>query len=58
MPLQINLLIKDIRSKKSLTQKQLAAILGCHYQVLQRWEYGTASPSSKYLLKILELSKD
>lgn len=51
-------MIKDIRTKKKLTQKELAVILGCHYQVLQRWEYGTASPSSKYLLKLLELSKD
>ena len=51
-------LTKDVRIELNMTQKQLAAILGCHYQVLQRWEYGTASPSSKYLLKLLELSKD
>ena len=56
--MEISEMIKKIRTKKNLTQKELAAIMGCHYQVLQRWEYGTASPSSKYLLKLLELSKD
>jgi DNA-binding transcriptional regulator YiaG len=56
--MKINEMIKELRIKYNLTQKQLAAILGCHYQVLQRWEYGTANPSSKYLLKLLELSKD
>jgi len=56
--MKINEMIKELRIKYNLTQKQLAAILGCHYQVLQRWEYGTTSPSSKYLLKLLELSKD
>lgn len=51
-------LTKDVRTELNMTQKELAKLLGCNYQTLQRWEYGTVSPSSKYLLKLLELSKD
>jgi DNA-binding transcriptional regulator YiaG len=49
-------LVKEIRVKHNLTQKQLAVILGCNYQTLQRWEYGTKIPSAKYLVKLIELN--
>jgi DNA-binding transcriptional regulator YiaG len=52
-------LTKDVRIELNMTQKELAEILGCNYQTLQRWEYGTKKPSAKYLIKLLELkSKD
>ena len=50
-------MIKELRIKYNLTQKQLAAILGCHYRYYN--DGNTKSqPINKYLLKLLRLSKD
>lgn len=48
-------LIKDIRKKNNLTQKQLAAKYNVTYQAVSKWENGLNMPDT-YLIK--QISKD
>lgn len=45
-------LIGDLRSKKDLTQRQLAEKVGIHYQALQRYENNSVLPSIAVAVKI------
>ncbi len=45
--IQLSEIIKTLRKRKGLTQKQLAELLGIKSQSLQQWESGRTTPSSK-----------
>ena len=45
--------LRDLRKARGLTQLQLAQSVGVPEQHVQRWEYGTRSPSATYLLRIM-----
>ena len=51
-----NIVIKDLRKKKGLSQEKLAEMLGVHHRTVQNWEHGGVVPTSKHALlrKILE----
>ena len=51
-----NIMIKDLRKKKGLSQEKLAEMLGVHHRTVQNWEHGGVVPTSKHVLlrKILE----
>ena len=44
--------LKDLRTAKGLTQKQLAAALGVDQRTVSAWENGVCEPSFDLLLKI------
>lgn len=44
--------IKEARLRAGLTQKQLAAAIGCAQKDISRWEAGKPNPSIKNLKKI------
>lgn len=52
---QIGALIRALRRKRGLTQKQLADLLGLTYQQIQKYEYGTSSITVGRLLQFAEI---
>jgi phage repressor protein C with HTH and peptisase S24 domain len=42
-------MIKELRKRKSLTQKQLGDIVGLTYQSVQKWESGRGTPTTAQL---------
>lgn len=48
----ISIKIKEARLRAGLTQKQLAAAIGCTQKDISRWEAGKPNPSIKNLKKI------
>jgi len=50
--------IIHIRKSLRLTQEQFAALLGCAFTSVNRWEMGHAAPSRLYQKEIRELFKN
>lgn len=53
--------IKLARLKKGLSQKQLAKIVGVHYNIVSKWECGYTSLTVENLIKVskaLDISTD
>jgi transcriptional regulator with XRE-family HTH domain len=48
-------LLKEARSKKNMTQKEVAALVGVPLNSYQRWEYGVHVPDGKNILKLIEV---
>lgn len=49
--------LKDLREDKNLSQRQLAKELNTLQANIQRWEKGTADPSSANVIKIAQYFK-
>ena len=47
--------LKELRDSKSMTQSQLAEVLGVSQQAVGKWERETASPNDEMLKKIAAL---
>src|SRR5579875_3412419 len=47
--------LKDARKRRKLTQKQLAHLLGVHYNTISAWELGAYLPETRGL--VLELAR-
>lgn len=47
--------IKELREKMFLTQKEFSKIIGVSYETINRWENGRFNPSMKEKKKIYEL---
>ncbi len=47
--------IKELRKKKHITQKQVAAELGIRYTAYQAYEYGKSEPNLDHLLQLADL---
>jgi transcriptional regulator with XRE-family HTH domain len=45
-------MLKELRTKANLTQKQAAELLGVPFRTYQDWEYGKRTPP-KYVLKMV-----
>ena len=52
--MKMNLVIKQLRKDKGLTQEQLAEIVGVSLQTIRRWEWGTTTPNSTLLTKLAQ----
>lgn len=50
--MEIPTALKRFRQSLKLTQRQLAEKIGVPYQSYQTYEYGTATPSAKVIIKI------
>jgi transcriptional regulator with XRE-family HTH domain len=46
--------LKNLRRRKFLTQKELAAKVGVSYQTVQTWEAGTAQPRLRHIPKLAD----
>lgn len=44
--------LMELRKAKGLSQKQLAAILGCSQNMISQWENGTRDPGTETLILI------
>lgn len=51
---QVGARIKEARKNAGLTQKQLAARIGCKQNEIWRWECGVVRPTIKTLCRIAE----
>lgn len=51
----IGTLIKDARLKKSLSQKELAKLLGVRYEAVNSWENNRNKPNLKAKRRIAEV---
>jgi len=47
--------IKELRQKAGLTQQELAAKLGCSFQIISKWENNEAEPRSAQRKKLCEV---
>src|SRR5215469_12404980 len=54
-PLPFGALLKAFRTRRHLTQQQLASALGMHRHAIGRWEQGDVLPATSGL--VLELAK-
>ena len=52
---QLGKVLKYMRLKRGLTQKQIAGLLKMHYQNYQRYEYGIYKPKPNRLKKFCDL---
>lgn len=52
---QIGLLIRTLRRKQGLTQKDLGEMLGVTYQQIQKYERGKSNVNASKLLILLEI---
>ena len=48
-------MIRERRMEKHLTQKEFAALLGTHQNIVSKWERGKSYPSLPFLLKIEQI---
>ncbi|GHO80010.1 tetratricopeptide repeat protein [Ktedonobacter sp. SOSP1-85] len=55
LPMSFGEALKAARKRKRLTQKQLAQLLGMHYNTISAWELGTYLPETRGL--VLELAR-
>ena len=53
-----SLLIKELRFKLGLTQKEMSEFLGVSFATLNRWENGHFNPTFKYKVKIMKICRD
>ena len=51
----INLVIKQLRKDRGLTQEQLSELVGVSLQTVRRWEWGTTTPNSTLLTKLAQV---
>ena len=49
--------IIEIRKSLGITQEQFAALMGCSFTSVNRWEMGHASPSRLYEREIRTLAR-
>jgi transcriptional regulator with XRE-family HTH domain len=47
--------LKTLRRRKFLTQKELAAKVGVSYQTIQSWESGGVQPRLRHIPKLAEV---
>ena len=47
--MKMNVLIKELRKGKGLTQEQVSELVGVSLQTVRRWEWGETMPNSKLL---------
>jgi transcriptional regulator with XRE-family HTH domain len=47
--------LKDLRRRRLLTQKELAAEVGVSYQTVQSWESGKAQPRLRHIRRLAEV---
>ena len=52
--MKMNLVIKQLRKEKGLTQEQLSEIMGVSLQTVRRWEWGETVPNTKLLSELAE----
>ena len=48
--------IKKLRSKKNLTQVELAKLIGVSSQTVKLWEWGDMSPNEENMKKLEEIA--
>ena len=51
----MNLMIKNLRKNKGITQEQLAESVGVSLMTVRRWEWGNTTPNSSMLKKLAEV---
>ena len=51
----MNLMIKNLRKSKGITQEQLADSIGVSLMTVRRWEWGNTAPNSNMLKKLAEV---
>lgn len=43
--------LKELRKEKSISQKEIAQILGCSQSMITRWESLECEPTEKYIVE-------
>jgi len=53
----MGIMLKDLRAKAKLTQKQAAELLGVPFRTYQDWEYGKRTPPDYVMQSITDKLK-